>query len=809
MITLLLRLCLNADAAPINLGAVRAVRFMIINALTGAPLPDACLLITDPEGLRQSRLLVASTPDGTTPSFNLSRWSLAVGGEKAPLITLIAGTETTMEAKPIPTAPEIKLVVVASLITSRPLSAGSQATTRSSTFINKFTDTNQQNLRSITRTIAGVASDSTGQVHIRGEHSDITYMVDGVPLPETLSGSMSQMVVPGTIKRLSVIVGGFAPKYGGQTAGVFDITTKAIAKVPEAHVNLEGGTYDTTNGGLQFSGPLSKRASLFLSYTATRSINVTQPPQPNDQTAHNTGASLDAFGKIAYRLGKSDRIDLTMNTAPDTMQIANRTSLSSYYASVGQGYGFLGLEDPSSGLLTQQQEGMDITQRETTDYGVLNWHHRFNLNNHLEIAVTLMRSFQRLQNHNPLVNVLDLQPDNSIEYNPTAVRSSHNTQISGNYVTRKGPHDVQIGFLDDIQSGHESYQIIPASQLALDDLAALDPLLVPSGSVARGTNGQPELDKLGNPVYVPNSAVVPTLLVDRSGFYRAFYVQDTYHFTHRFITNYGLRFDWYKQAQNLGQPIVDTSALSPRFNFSYDLGSGNLLRWSYDRIFNIPPLAQGALVGEAIQPERLNQYDISIQHQISAGQSVKLAYYYKDITDQIDVGLLVPGSEIGLFSAVNFTQGAVHGIEFTYDLAPPHPNGMNAYFTYTYSTAKPNGVDNTGAPAPNYNDHDQRNTIGMGLAYTTKRGLTASIDVTYNSGLASSVVFPNGPRIARTITNFQLNSGSNLFGHDRGGLSLNIDNVFDDRSVINFQSGFSGTRFQQGRRILLAADLKF
>ena len=79
----------------------------------------------------------------------------------------------------------------------------------------------------------------------------------------------------------------------------------------------------------------------------------------------------------------------------------------------------------------------------------------------------------------------------------------------------------------------------------------------------------------------------------RSGFYRAGYLQDTWHESRKFVINYGLRADWYKQGQNLGQPVVDVKTLSPRFNFSYAPDPKTSFRWSYNKLFNTPPLAQG------------------------------------------------------------------------------------------------------------------------------------------------------------------------------------------------------------------------
>src|SRR5581483_9367220 len=81
------------------------------------------------------------------------------------------------------------------------------------------------NINNVIKTDAGVASDSAGQQHVRGEHADISYVVDGVPLPDTLSGRQGSVVVPSTIETLEVLTGGFAPEFGGQTAAILNITT--------------------------------------------------------------------------------------------------------------------------------------------------------------------------------------------------------------------------------------------------------------------------------------------------------------------------------------------------------------------------------------------------------------------------------------------------------------------------------------------------------------------------------------------------------------------------------------------------------
>ena len=144
------------------------------------------------------------------------------------------------------------------------------------------------------------------------------------------------------------------------------------------------------------------------------------------------------------------------------------------------------------------------------------------------------------------------------------------------------------------------------------------------------------------------------------------------------------------------------------------------------------------------------------------------------------------------------------GVEFSYDIAPRNDIGLGGFFTYTNLVNVISGGDQS------YTDHDQLNTLTFGLDYQFKSGLNFGVTVYHGSGVASSVVRDGGSRTPRTQVNLRLSSGSTLFGKKgQGGINLDIENLFDERSVINFHSAFSGTRFQQGRRIQLSANYKF
>ncbi len=815
--------------------SLERVRFVVTDPVTQKPIVAGCVTLeemTFSPHPRQSLFTHLFRP-GSTPVFNVAHWTtestgageLEEGG--VTVISLPAGKSVKLQvsAQEQPPLKEIFIKVTASRIVPQRANPIAPGTSFNNNTIEKKAGVGGTLNRVIEGT-TGVASDSAGQQHVRGEHADLSYVVDGIPLPDTLSGRQGSVVVPSTIQRLEILTGGFAPEFGGQTAAVLNVTTLPGASRSQTDLGLEAGSYDTTNGDFTTIGPLGKSASYVIDLGASRSRNFVEPQQPDDQTAHNAGSSQSFFAKLRSTPSRYDTVTFTLSRNPDTLQISNRTGLPASFASAGQGFGFLGLRNadgtrpditpdnanaPGAAPLllpSQNAAGQDITQREVSEFATLSWRRQLAPSTSGTFGVTLLHAGQDLHNQNPAVDLLNLPVDNSIEYNPTSTRNIHHVQFNGSLSVKRGSHDFKAGFLADDQNGEETYNLVPGSQLALDELAALSPYLAPTGTVQTDAGGSPVNDVNGNPVYTPTSNTTPTLRVHRSGFYRAAFVQDTWGASRRLTINYGLRADWYKQAQNIGQSIVNLKTISPRLNFSYAADRYTTARLSYNRLFNTPPLAQGAVAGESIQPEILDQYDASVERRIGEGQTLSLAYYIKQIDNQVDTGLLIPGSQIGLYSAVNLQKGGIHGIEFAYEIAPRRNTGLNFSLNYTYSIARPNGVDNTGAAVPDFNDHDQRNTLGVEAGYTWKSGAFVSLTLNHGSGLASSPIPPSTLRVPRTRVDLRLGTGGRFF-RGKGGLSLTLENVFDDRTVINFQSAFSGTRFQQGRRLLLSFSGSF
>ncbi|RYG75877.1 hypothetical protein EON77_10655, partial [bacterium] len=215
-------LALGAVLAPAaHASGLARVRFVVVDPTTGRPT-RGFVRIMDGGG---HEAVLASNPSrlGETDALDVATFGPTLGFATAITIPLGASVTLTQQGD-LPTK-EITIRVTASRLAPPVAPTSGTAKTRTSDEIRKFTPPGPQDAKALTKGQAGVAEDSGGQAHVRGEHGEISYVVDGVPLPDTLSGRQGSVVVSSTIQSLEIITGGFAPEFGGQTAAVLNVTT--------------------------------------------------------------------------------------------------------------------------------------------------------------------------------------------------------------------------------------------------------------------------------------------------------------------------------------------------------------------------------------------------------------------------------------------------------------------------------------------------------------------------------------------------------------------------------------------------------
>src|SRR5205809_369664 len=95
----------------------------------------------------------------------------------------------------------------------------------------------------------GVAQDSFGQLHVRGEHANLQYRIDDVLIPESIPG-FGQVLETRFADNISLITGALPAQFGFRTTGVIDIHTKTGAVFEQGEATVYGGSFDTIMSSL-------------------------------------------------------------------------------------------------------------------------------------------------------------------------------------------------------------------------------------------------------------------------------------------------------------------------------------------------------------------------------------------------------------------------------------------------------------------------------------------------------------------------------------------------------------------------------
>jgi hypothetical protein len=90
----------------------------------------------------------------------------------------------------------------------------------------------------------GVYQDSaaSGNLHIRNEHANLQYRINGIQLPDGVAG-FGQVLETSLIENMSVVTGALPAQYGLRTAGLVDIQTRTGITDPWGQISVYGGSH--------------------------------------------------------------------------------------------------------------------------------------------------------------------------------------------------------------------------------------------------------------------------------------------------------------------------------------------------------------------------------------------------------------------------------------------------------------------------------------------------------------------------------------------------------------------------------------
>ena len=644
----------------------------------------------------------------------------------------------------------------------------------------------------------GVAQDSYGQIHIRGDHNEIQFRLDGVQLPEGLA-VFGQALETRFAHSLSLITGALPAQYGFDTAAVIDITTKSGLTDPGGDISIYDGQRDYFQPSFSYGGHVGN-----VDYFATGDflhdrVGI-ENPVGTLNPIHDLSNQTHGLAHIAWTVDADTRISLLAGASNEFFEIPNNPGQSPS----------LGLTDGT----TSNYNSSDLTehQREITDFGILS-----------------------LQKE---IGTLNLQSSvftrySSLYYTPDPVGDllfDGVSQTAAKSVLSTGTQTDTSWRVNDRHTLRAGFQII-GERLVSDTVSTVLPAVGGGGNNANGAGIASTVQPDGG--VGTKAANAPFQIFDgegRTGGLYGIYLQDEWHILPHVTLNYGTRFDVVDEYTHENQ-------LSPRVNVVWQPWQTTTIHAGYSRYFIPPPFelvvgkdialfngtsaAAGVTQDSIVKAERDNYYDAGITQIVLPGLQVGFDAYYKEAENLIDEGQF--GAPI-ILSAFNYAHGDVHGYEAnaTYDHGP-----LSLYANVALSLAVGKDIVSSqfNFSAADlayisqhfiYLDHNQTWTGSGGAAYTAfyKTGHPArlSADLIVGSGLRADGTIPNGEALPGYVTINLAAVQSFKSGRLRGTqLRLDVINLLDRVYEIRNGTGVGvgAPQFGLRRTVLVGVAQRF
>src|ERR1700720_656843 len=167
----------------------------------------------------------------------------------------------------------------------------------------------------------GVAQDSFGQLHVRGEHANLQYRIDDVLLPESIPG-FGQELATRFADNISLMTGALPAQFGFRTTGVIDIHTKNGAVFTGGEASVEVGSFDTVMESLERGG-LVGRLSYYVSESYLHDGIGIENPTGSANPIHDNTDQEKLFTYLSYIIDDTSRVTLLVGANHSDFDIPN------------------------------------------------------------------------------------------------------------------------------------------------------------------------------------------------------------------------------------------------------------------------------------------------------------------------------------------------------------------------------------------------------------------------------------------------------------------------------------------------------
>ncbi len=177
----------------------------------------------------------------------------------------------------------------------------------------------------------GVSQDSatSGALHVRNEHANVQYRINGVFLPDGVSG-FGQIFDSGLVGNIALIDGALPAQYGLHTAGIVDIRTRSGGFDGGGSISLYGGSLANFTPSVEYGGTIGDTQYFFTGRYFNSNEGI-ENPTPNAVPIHDHTEQGKFFGYVSTLVGDGGRFSFMTGSAVGNFQIPNNPNQPQVY----------------------------------------------------------------------------------------------------------------------------------------------------------------------------------------------------------------------------------------------------------------------------------------------------------------------------------------------------------------------------------------------------------------------------------------------------------------------------------------------
>jgi hypothetical protein len=607
-------------------------------------------------------------------------------------------------------------------------------------------------------------------LHMRGGHQ-VDWLIDGVPVPNTnIASNLGPQIDPKDIDYLEIQRGGYDAEYGDRTYGIFNIVPRSgFERDNEAELVVSLGNWYQTNDQLNFGGH-TKRFAYYASVNGNRSNYGLQTPI--GQVVHDAENGYGGFASFIFNASPSNQFRLVASLRQDYYQIP---------------------VDPnpnSSGNQVYPSYGLRDSEREPDGYVTFSWVHTFNPNLLLTVSPFYhynQAAYNGGPNDVPVISTVD----------QTANYAGAQTSLN---ITKLKNNDIQVGVYGFAQHQSNFFNNV-------------------------FTDCAPSCQNFGG-----SSAAVTGGMIEE-------FVSDRFKVTSWLTLIAGLRESHFGVAGSnlpgaLSEPGVVENATDPRFGAAIRIPKINwVFHGFYGKFYQAPPLltATGPLLDLAtsqtltfapLKGERDEEYQfgVSIPFHGWVLEEDTFQTRAKNWLDHNNIG------ESNIFWPITWTAALIQGWETTLR-SPRIWRRAQIHLAYSNQIAQATSPITGGvvcpvpvtascplAIPPGYSpvDHDQRNTLNLGVNSSLPWKVFASTNVYYGSGFTNGLPDTQYPgNYLPQHTTFDISLGKSFGERDKYRVSVTALNVSNRRVLLDNSLTFGGFHYNDPRQIYAEFRYRF